>query len=45
MQNLHNMTAQHVADHMQNIFREVGLPEQIVSDNGICYPGEEFQDQ
>ena len=33
-----------VADHVPNISTELGLPEQIVSDNGPYYTGKEFQD-
>ena len=29
---------------MQNVFTELGLPEQIVSDHGPCYIEEKFQD-
>ena len=32
-------TAQHAADHIKNLFTELGLPEQIVIDNGPYYTG------
>ena len=35
---------QHVADHMQSIFTNFGLPEQIVSDKGLSYTDKNFQD-
>ena len=41
---LKSMTAQHIADHIKQIFTEYGWPNTIVSDNGPCYTSETFKE-
>ena len=41
---LKSMTAQHIADHIKQIFAEYGWPDTIVSDNGPCYISETFKE-
>ena len=38
------MTAQHVADHIKQIFAKYGWPNTIVSDNKPCYASEIFKE-
>ena len=38
------MTAQHIADHIKQIFAKYGWPNTIVSDNGPCYASETFKE-
>ena len=38
------MTAQHIADHIKQIFAKYGWPDTIVSDNGPCYASEIFKE-
>ena len=40
---LKSMTAQHIAEHIKQIFAEYGWPGTIVSDNGPCYASEIFK--
>ena len=40
---LKSMTAQHIADHIKQIFAKYGWPNTIVSDNGPCYASEIFK--
>ena len=37
------MTAQHINDHIKQIFMEYGWPDTIVSDNRPCYTSEAFR--
>ena len=37
------MAAQHIIDHIKQIFVEYGWPNTIVSDNGPCYTSETFK--
>ena len=41
---LKSMTAQHIADHIKQIFAKYGWPDTIVSDNRPCYPSEIFKE-
>ena len=41
---LKSMTAQHIADHIKQIFAKYGWPNTIVSDNGPCYTSETFKE-
>ena len=43
MRKLKLMTAQHIADHIKQIFAECGWPDALVSDNGPCYASEIFK--
>ena len=38
-----NMTAKMVAEHMKAIFSELGVLKTLVSDNGLCYTGDQFK--
>ena len=38
-----SMTAQHIADHIKQIFAKYGWPDALVSDNGPCYASEIFK--
>ena len=38
-----SMTAQHIADHIKQIFAKHGWPDVLVSDNGPCYASEIFK--
>ena len=40
---LNSMTGKAIAHHMQLIFSEYGWPDTLVTDNGPCYTGKEFQ--
>ena len=40
---LMSMTAQHIADHIKQIFAEYGWPDALVSDNGPCYASDIFK--
>ena len=40
---LKSVTAQHITDHVKQIFVEYGWPNTIVSDNGPCYTSETFR--
>ena len=40
---LKSMTAQHIIDHIKQIFAEYGWPYTIVSDNRPCYTSETFR--
>ena len=44
VQKLKSMTAQHIADHIKQIFTEYGWPDTIVSDNRPCYTSETFKE-
>ena len=37
------MTAQHIADHIKQIFAKYRWPDTLVSDNGPCYASETFK--
>ena len=37
------MTAQHIADHIKQIFAKYGWPDMLVSDNGPCNASEIFK--
>ena len=39
-----SMTAQHIADHIKQIFAKYGWPDTIVSDNRPCYTSEIFKE-
>ena len=41
---LKSMTAQHIADHIKQIFAKYGWPNTIVSDNRPCYASEIFKE-
>ena len=38
-----SMTAQHIADHIKQLFAKYGWPDALVSDNGPCYASEIFK--
>ena len=40
---LRSMTAQHIADHIKQIFAKYGWPDTLVSDNRPCYASETFK--
>ena len=43
IRHLSNMTAKMVAEHMNAIFSELGIPKTLVSDNRPCYTGDQFK--
>ena len=43
MRKLKSMTAQHIADHIKQIFAKYGWPNTLVSDNGPCYTSKIFK--
>ena len=43
VQKLKSMMAQHITDHIKQIFMEYGWPDMIGSDNGPCYTSETFR--
>ena len=43
MRKLKLMTAQHITDHIKQIFAEYGRPDALVSDNRPCYASKTFK--
>ena len=43
MRKLMSMTAQHIVEHIKQIFAEYGWPDTLVSDNRLCYASETFK--
>ena len=43
MRKLKLMTAQHITDHIKQIFAKYGWPNTLVSDNGPCYASKTFK--
>ena len=44
MRKLTSMTAQHIVDHIKEIFAEYGWPDTLVSNNRPCYASETFKE-